>query len=71
MFTFFGPDTRVDEGGCGTGLLALIGKRGGLSHWMDDRRGCGTFGEAKESKSANRPKPEPSLSPTPVFMNFT
>jgi len=57
MFTFFGPDTRVDEGGCGAGLLAPIDNRGGRSHWMADWRGCATFGEAKESNSASRPKP--------------
>ena len=49
QFGFFGPDRDVGAIGCGTGLLATMGKRCGRSQWIDDWRGGDTSARVERS----------------------
>ena len=51
QFGFFAPDRRVGAKGCGAGLVASVGKRGGRSQWIGAWRGCAA---ARSAERANK-----------------
>jgi hypothetical protein len=55
QFLFFGPVRDFGARACDTDLRAEMGGRGSRSQWLG--AWLLSFGEAKESSSANRPKP--------------
>ena len=49
QFGFFVLDRGVGAGGCGAGLVASVGKRGGRSQWIGRWRGCAAARSAERA----------------------